>query len=310
MTQFEPPTAPVVTLSGTKPKKPFDKRVWFLVLAGLLAIGIFAQKSSDSKSTKPISTTQVTAIPTTEMPTTTVPEPLWTEILKPMSSSADVSNSICSGLDSVIKKQAKIIKVRLSATSKPSQDAFDSADYLNTIDWATFDHFNNIVTEQRAVSDPQLAGATLSIPTEKQFNLFLNDTLVTCALDNASFAVLADASSLDSRLGTMRLHANNLPWYPKGFSEYDSGIAFKFLKYGSEYRCSYYGAYCWGIEFISKSSCSSFYVELSILDSSGANIGYTNDLTSNVNPLQRVKMVFNSYEDGAKSGQIAQVTCS
>lgn len=121
MTQFEPPTAPVVTLSGTKPKKPFDKRVWFLVLAGLLAIGIFAQKSSDSKSTKPISTTQVTAIPTTEMPTTTVPEPLWTEILKPMSSSADVSNSICSGLDSVIKKQAKIIKVRLSATSKPSQ---------------------------------------------------------------------------------------------------------------------------------------------------------------------------------------------
>lgn len=278
-----------------------------MVLAGLLAIGVFAQKSSDSESTKPISTTQASAIPTTEMPTTTVPEQLWTEILSLTSNSADVSNSICSGLDSVIKKQAKIIKTRLSATSKPSQDAFDSADYLKTIDWVDFEHRNEIVTEQRAVSDPQLTGATSSNPTERQFNFFLNDTLVTCALENASLAVLADASSLDSRLGTMRLRASNLPWYPKGYREFkSSGIAYAALDVG-KFSCSF--GKCIEYYFITKTSCPNFYVEVTAFDSSGTNIGWTNDTAKNVQAGVKVKLHFDIFEDAATNAEISDISC-
>jgi hypothetical protein len=61
MTQLEPPTAPAKTASGAEPKKSFDKRIWFLVLAGLLVIAACAAKSSDSK--------QESVAPTTPSPT-------------------------------------------------------------------------------------------------------------------------------------------------------------------------------------------------------------------------------------------------
>jgi hypothetical protein len=67
MSQFEPPTAPVVTpeVSG---KTPFYKRKWFIALAILLLIGAFA-----SNSESPISNTKKKVVTTTEANTPAAP---------------------------------------------------------------------------------------------------------------------------------------------------------------------------------------------------------------------------------------------
>jgi hypothetical protein len=108
----------------------------------------------------------------------------------------------------------------------------------------------------------------------------------------------------------MKSFANNLPWYPKGFTTYDSNVAYRFLTYGKEYKCSYYGAYCWGVELIAKSGCSSLYAELTILDKSDRNVGWTNDTANNIRANEKVVLVFDSFDDGADTGRLSKVSCN
>lgn len=305
MSRFDPPTVPSGAPVPSKQEKPIYNRKWVIILGGLLIIGLVAPKVTKTGSSTSQTTSTTTSTTTT---TTTIPETLWTEILTTGIVATDLSNSICSDIDSVLKKQAKIVQRRLDATTKPSVDPFDSADYLKTIDWESFEHYDNVVAEERAVSDPVLSTSTMSIPTDEQKQAFLKDSLVTCGLDKTSAQTLADANTLDSRLGTMRSRANNLPWYPKGFDEYEDGIAYRFLK-SKEFNCSY-GDHCWGMYVISQSGCpSSLYVELTILDSNGSNIGFTNDTTSGLSPGQQAKMVFEDFTPGAQQARIAKISC-
>ena len=102
-----------------------------------------------------------------------------------------------------------------------------------------------------------------------------------------------------------------LPWYPEGFTEYegDSQIAWRWLDFGSEYSCSY-GDYCWGMSIISRDGCpSSLYAEITILDSSGTNIGFTNDTTSGLGAGQKAKMIFETFTAGANTARLAKISC-
>jgi hypothetical protein len=96
----------------------------------------------------------------------------------------------------------------------------------------------------------------------------------------------------------MRDNARNLPWYPKGFVSYDSNTAYRFLEDGKDYRCTYSSAYCWGVEMLTKLGCSSLYAEMTILDSSGRNIGFTNDSANGVRPNEKVILIFISLKTG------------
>jgi hypothetical protein len=102
-----------------------------------------------------------------------------------------------------------------------------------------------------------------------------------------------------------------LPWYPEGYTEYegDSQIAWRWLEFGSEYSCSY-GDYCWGMSIIAREGCpSSLYAEISILDSGGTNIGFTNDTTSGLGASQKAKLVFETFTPGAKTAMLAKISC-
>lgn len=208
----------------------------------------------------------------------------------------------------MMKKQLKVVKDRLGVTEKPAADAFDSADYLETIDWSEFKHRESVISEQLAVSDPALTEASSTVPNETQLKEFLKDTLVSCSLDQDSLGVLAAAFTLDDRLSTMRVKAENLPWYPKGYSAYSGDIAWRWLE-GKEYRCSY-GDNCWGISIIAKNGCpTSVYAKITILNGNGANIGYTNDLTSGLSSGQEARLVFEDFTPGAASARLSEISC-
>jgi hypothetical protein len=99
-------------------------------------------------------------------------------------------------------------------------------------------------------------------------------------------------------------------WIPKGFSAYsqDQNIAWRWLK-NSEFECSY-GDSCWGLMVISKQGCpNGLYAELSLLDKNRVQVGYTNDTLSAAQPLQKSKMIFESFEEAAETGQLSKISC-
>lgn len=69
MSNLTPPNPPTIELPENKPKKPFYKRIWFLVLVGLMIIGYFAPDSEEGSSSvstvvKPATTVSITTTST------------------------------------------------------------------------------------------------------------------------------------------------------------------------------------------------------------------------------------------------------
>jgi hypothetical protein len=307
MSQFNPPTTPVVSPVAPKAKKPIYKRKWFIVLAALMLIGWLAPKEdgSNSSSSSNSSTSSTSS-------SSTIPEIAWSKNLRSEVLPNELAMTTCKELTKVISAQSKIVTSRISTTEKPSSDPFDSSEYLQTIDWEDMTHKKAISEAKTAVANPILAAGSLSIPTDSQYKGFLTESEIACGLETASSDLDKSANRLDSRLISMKSNANNLPWYPKGFSEYsgDSQIAYRWLDYGSEYTCTYSSAYCFGMYVIARNGCpTSFYAEINLLDSSKTNLGYTNDTTSALAPGQKAKLVFDTFTTGVKSASIGKISC-
>jgi hypothetical protein len=93
------------------------------------------------------------------------------------------------------------------------------------------------------------------------------------------------------------------PWWPDGFSELDENTAAKI----NDESCGYVA--CFNYDVISKVSCPDFYVEVTFYDDSEANLGYSNDVATAVEPMQVVKMQFDVYVDNVTQGAITKVSC-
>ena len=312
MTNLPPPSSSQPVSPSGKPKKPWYKRTWFLILVGLIVVGNISDNfisDSDSSSSAPKTVPESSTTSTTTS-TTTIPAILWNENLKADILAADLALTTCSELKKMIRSQAKLIASRVSATEKPSSDPYDSADYIREIDWEDTIHTDNVFDQMRSATAPVLTNSSMTIPSVAQYIGFVGDSIIACGLAQDSAALNDSALKLDQRLLNMISLAKNLPWYPKGFSTYDTNVAYRFLTYGKEYKCSYSGAYCWGVELITKTGCSSLYAELTISDSSDRNVGWTNDTANNIRPNEVAVLVFDSFDDGADTGRLSKVSCN
>ena len=104
--------------------------------------------------------------------------------------------------------------------------------------------------------------------------------------------------------------ASDTSWIPSNFDSWsaDSNVAWRWLK-ANEYACEY-GDGCWGMMLIAKSGCpTGLYVELSLLDKNDVQVGYTNETVGSALPMQKTKMIFNSFEESAESGRISKISC-
>lgn len=306
MSQFNPPTPPLTSTDVTKKKKPIYKRKWFLALAVLMIIGYFAPDFSETDSG------ESKAPVTTVLATTTLPEKVWSENLKSAVLATDLASTTCAELKKVIKDQIKLIDSRIAASEKPYKDPYDSAEYIQKIDWKTVVHKEVVLSLKRGVTDPVLTSGSITIPLESQYIGFERDSVTACGLSQESEVLKDLAFKLDQRILNMKSSANNLPWYPKGFFQYggDPQIAYRWLTYGSEYTCSYSSAYCFGMFVIARDGCpTSVYAEINLLDGSDTNLGFTNDTTSALSPGQKAKLVFDTFTDGVKSANLGKISC-
>jgi hypothetical protein len=99
-------------------------------------------------------------------------------------------------------------------------------------------------------------------------------------------------------------------WVPTEFNTWseDSNVAWRWLE-SNEYKCDYDRA-CTGIMIIAKNGCDrNLYAEVSLLDKNDVQIGYTNDTVSSALPMQKSKLIFNTYEEGADSVRVSKISC-
>ena len=305
MSGFSAPEPGSSTSIPSRDKKPIYKRTWFLIIAGLTLVGIFAPKSDSTKSDS--SKKSITSTDSTT-PTTTIPEMMWNENLKSDVVATDLAMSTCKELTKVIRSQTKLIASRMSATEKPYEDPYDSADYIAEIDWETTIHTDTLFGLKRAVTDPVLTSGSTTIPLESQYVGFVGDSIIACGLTQDSGTLDDSAFKLDQRLLNMKSLANNLPWYPKGFVEYFSDFAFK--------KSSNRGLDCYscsGIvyEVVSKKSCpNTLYVEANFMDSSGAVFDWSNDTVKALQAGQIAYVELATYgSSGSGTVKITKVDC-
>jgi hypothetical protein len=98
-------------------------------------------------------------------------------------------------------------------------------------------------------------------------------------------------------------------WIPTEFDSYsdDPNVGWRWLR-TNEFSCT--GDSCWGMMIIAKDGCDrSLYAEISILDKNEVQIGYTNDSVSQALPMQKSKLIFNTYEDEANTARLSKISC-
>ena len=95
-------------------------------------------------------------------------------------------------------------------------------------------------------------------------------------------------------------------WIPEGFTAWNDNVAIKWSPSGS-YTCDYNR--CLQMEVVAKDGCGSLYVEAALVNSAGSNVGYTNETSSSVLPLQKAIIKLDTFNDDADSFRIAKISC-
>jgi hypothetical protein len=96
-------------------------------------------------------------------------------------------------------------------------------------------------------------------------------------------------------------------WYPAFFTPYDDSTAFRYAD-KSEYECTG-GFHCAAIFVVARDGCESLYAEIAVLDSSGTNIGFSNDTTTGLQPGQQAKLTFDILEDATAKIRLTTINC-
>jgi hypothetical protein len=121
---------------------------------------------------------------------------------------------------------------------------------------------------------------------------------------DSTFSSLQASAARFSRMSTL---ASQVPWYPEGFDEWNSEMAYRSVSGRLDcYRCK-------GLvyEFLPRYGCSSLYVEANHLDSERRVYDWSNDTANNLDPGQSVFLEFYSYSypSGSTFTRITEVIC-
>lgn len=100
-------------------------------------------------------------------------------------------------------------------------------------------------------------------------------------------------------------------WIPAGFDGYteDDTLAWRWAT-KSEVDCTYSSGACWSVILVAKDGCPrSLYGEVNIFDKNDIQISYTNDTLASVQPMQKVKLTFDTLDDSAQTANISKFSC-
>lgn len=111
--------------------------------------------------------------------------------------------------------------------------------------------------------------------------------------------------------GTTAAESDDSSWIPSGFDGYakDDNLAWRWGS-NAETACTYSSGACWSVILVAKDGCpNSLYGEVNIFDKNDVQISYTNDTLGTVQPMQKVKLTFDTLDDSSDSANISRFSC-
>jgi hypothetical protein len=318
--QPTPASQPVVTPAPTNqlhpdvpiipPTKPKSKKGLFIglgaaVLVLFIVIGAAANSGSTYNSGTDSSNSGETAEPAmtfAEFQTATGFEALTKAQCKPFASIA--TNT----------KGNKSAKAKIKAVNKADKDEWSAYSYVNKHDW-TADP-GSALNAWQAKWDAQLSttfdeiavGATSDVSSSKAdlMSDFESKVLTDCKLGSkkeTTVTVLGDLSTKGAALVSL---ASAKPWYPRGYSEWEDGLAWKWVDaYSDCYSCRYNH-----IKVVTRDGCSGgIYAEVNF-ERGGAVVDWTNDTVTYLGPGKKALLEFDTWESGSLSANLTTLTCN
>jgi len=238
-------------------------------------------------------------------PSPSTPEPTtYADVVSGPVTSAE----ICDSYSAVLDQYGEIIAKRRKSLKGKDEDPYKAAKFANKNAWLYEDlavGFEREVTASvtdalNTVSDGQ-AGLVESLGPYRE------DSMQACGLSQKYSTVESDVAAIDRQQASVVTAANNKPWYPKGYNEYSSNVAWKWADGPSP--CGY--SRCWysHIKVVSLNGCpSGLYAEVNKLNSAGTVIGWSNDSVPSLRPGQKARLVFVTY-DPADASSLAEISC-
>lgn len=97
--------------------------------------------------------------------------------------------------------------------------------------------------------------------------------------------------------------------YERDYTHRGGGVAVQWEK-PTRSECRGYDVTCFALNVVTEKGCPrNLYVSISLFNTSGDNIGWTNDTAQGVMASEKTRLVFTTYERGAASARIAEINC-
>lgn len=96
-------------------------------------------------------------------------------------------------------------------------------------------------------------------------------------------------------------------WAPAGYTEYGYDLAYMWTTDSHTSDCA--DCTYWFMDVVANTGCSDIYAEINILDADGNVIDWSNDTVPALAAGQNATLEFNSYETGASSAEVTDLSC-
>lgn len=227
------------------------------------------------------------------------------------------ASELCSPIEGVLLSSELGEKTKSRAdTLAGITDAYDADDYVQDNSWVrplvTVELLGDVSAITTQAFDALLENSAFEGASELENNYpgtygklaseFEEAVLEECELAE-NYASQRDLARQATRVVNL---ANNVPWYPKGFTEYEDGLT---AWDWADRSCSYYSGRCSHMDVVTWIGCPNLYVEVNFLDSSNSVIDWSNDTARGLRAGDRAKLEFVSFDDNARSTRLVEISC-
>jgi hypothetical protein len=287
--------------------------LWLIVLIFGQLMGHFGGSSSTSTgattsapSFPPVATPAGSASPSpsdTPSPTPSAYQSLLTD-------GKLTSPTICGSYSTFVMNADKATTAELKTGHAATGDPYKAQALIDKVDWASgnaTDDFNKSLNDLATKAFALATNGKGGTPDDVTLAQYMEASLAECKLTDKVASVTSKVNEVDSLSRQLSSDADSLPWYPKGYNEYQPGLAFKWVN-GAGDNC--YDCHYWTMDVISQDGCpNELYVEINILDRSDAVIDYSNDVAQSLRPGQRARLQFETYSNNVHSAQLNKMDC-
>jgi len=213
-------------------------------------------------------------------------------------------------------KSVKLAKARIKSLNKVDGDAYAAYSYVSGHDWVATpnsqldawsgDWLALVSDLYDQVGSAASDSAKIEVSKDSLILEFEAKVKTDCGVETTYDKTFTTLTDVSDKATTVSALADTRPWYPKGYKEWEDGLAWKWADaYDDCYSCSY-----WHIKVVSRDGCSGgVYAEINI-ERGGTVVDWTNDTVSYLDSGSAALLTFETWQEGSLQGTLTTLTCN